>query len=266
MHGSEYRMKLQHIMNWRMWSLARGAAFTICLVLLPHPSLRGDDRSVRAAFKTQYEPHAKALWDFYSHFKAKIVDTVFLSKGKDRVRTGDAICSGNFFLLEVHNERQVGDARGSAVEETIVEGMNSRYGFTLGKKGGTDFVVKDVKMLHPGMRGELCYLTSPVASPLYGKQPYLELTRDETIRFLAFEDGPWQGKPAKKLQIQFDLPPKKNSSKPVTVDVNYFFSPEEGWICRGIRVQVVGQPNPDREDIFFYEQRANLRFPSLKRQ
>jgi hypothetical protein len=258
-------MKTQYIVTKRRWSLARGATFTICLVLLPLPSLRADDRSVREAFKTQYEPHAKDLWDFYAHFKAKIVDTEFRSNGKHRVRTGEAICSGNSFLLKVHNERRVGDAQGSPVEETIVEGMNSRYGFTLGKKGGTDFVVKEVKKLRPGERGDLCYLTSPVASPLYGKEPYLELTGDLMIRFVSFEDGPWQGKPAKKLQIQFDRPPKKNTAKPVTVDVSYFFSPEEGWICRGIRVQVVGKPHPAREDIFFYEQRANLRFPPLKR-
>lgn len=169
----------------------------------------------------------------------------------------EAICSGHFFLLKVRNERRAG--------VTTVEGMNSRYGLTLEQKGETDFTVREVDILRPSERGLLCFLTAPAASYLFGRLPFLELTRDETIRFVSFEDSPWQGKPAKKLQIQFSRPPQKNIRNPVAVDVSYFFSPEEGWICRGVRFQAVGQPHPDREDIFFYEQRSDLRLPPLKR-
>lgn len=250
-------MNTQFMVIFRLSSLARWVALSFCLILLPIPSLRADDKAVRDAFKTQYEPHAKDLWEYYSNFAAKIVSTQFFPKGKDDIETVEVTCSGRFFLLKARNERRVG--------ATFVEGMNSRYGLTLEQKGGTDFVVREVNLLQPGERGGPCFLTAPAASPLFGKQPYLELTRDDTIRFVSFEDSPWQGKSAKKLQIRYDRPPQKNIRKPVAVDVSYFFSPQEGWICRGMRFQAVGQPQPDREDVFFYEQRANSRFPPLKR-
>lgn len=63
-------------------AVARWTALALCLIFLPLPSLRGDDKSVCLAFRTQYEPHSKDLWDFYSHFTANIVNTQFSPMGR----------------------------------------------------------------------------------------------------------------------------------------------------------------------------------------
>ena len=254
---TDIRIRTNSFVGWLL--------LTACVAMLLVSHASADDKTLRNDFAKQYNPHATNLQYFYTNFEAKFVNTYHYPNGKKDVSFSDGKCSGENWLLG-NLGRTAADEKPelSSTRGKTIEGGNSRYEFTLTKRESNLYVVNSATVHQDGKLAPLCFLLAPVAGCLYGKQTFSKMTSDKSIQFLEFEDCIWQDKPAKKLKLQLINHYGNALQNTADIIVTYFFSPQDGWVCRGLQAHQSSKTDKIREDIYFYEQREGYRFPVLK--
>lgn len=96
------------------------------------------------------------------------------------------------------------------------------------------------------------------------KKTYLEIAQDPKTRIVEFEDCVWQGRPMKVLECQFSII-HPGTHKPVEVTRFFYFAPNDGWICCGLRGGVSPKTKEYIEELYFYEPEQGENLPKLKR-
>ncbi len=247
-----------------MRAVCRCLVSIACTLLLVSRSI-GDDHSVRSAFLEQYQPHAQAIQQHYTNIRIKFTRTIDYGNGKGQVDEGE----GKYNLLNY-----VLDGYGKGTNTTkpdiaskghrSIEGRNIRYAFTLLPTDDNQYVLTDLRIQQPGLPAPLLYMTVPFADYFLGRKSYLDMAMDETIEFLEFNDCVWENKPAKELKLRILVrnPPVQ---APFHVVAAYYFSPEEGWICRGRQTGWREGKSPTSADKYYYERQAGQAFPALVR-
>jgi hypothetical protein len=211
-----------------------------------------------------YEPHAEALQRFYRSIEARFKRTD-VGREESNVAEWEAKFDGQNYLFSGRTD-SVKNSNGDVASRgrPTIEGQNRLYSFGLIANAEGEYSIRSVTMTAPGTKQPLSILSVPIADFLRG-YTYLETAHDEGTRIICFEDRVWRAQPMKELRVHYTqtFPGSKESFHK---DVSYYFSAEEGWICRGQRwwderdtKQFVA------ETVYLYEIKQEQEFPSLKR-
>ncbi|MBX9579633.1 MAG: DUF1559 domain-containing protein [Gemmataceae bacterium] len=219
------------------------------------PVARGGDP--RAAFLADYDGPARQLREAYGNCTAKVTTTVFGKDGRPvQVMTQTIRMTGLSYVIESGSQSVRPDGQRTA-SAASVGGSNPRYGFTLmesRKKGG--YVLSEVQPA----AGRRDLVLSPLCFPFANQQPggrtYLDLVKNPNTTVVAYEDVPWQGRPAKRVVAEFGLIHPATRT-PITSRLGFLFRPDSGWVCCGEQ-SLPANPSdpPSLEDRYTYEARA----------
>lgn len=239
----------------------------ICCIVLYSACARGDDTAVRAAFKERYKPHADKLQRFYySNIRTKSVETLELTNGKQMFSVVDIRYDRtNVIFRSTRRSAKKEDPNSPALEFSEIEGSNARYDFRLKRKAEGQNVLVEARIHPPGKLLSPCYMAVPVASFFFGEKTFADMVEDESIPFLELAEGVWQNKPAMKLKVRLLRRFGKGNQETVGVFATYFFSPAEGWICRGMQGLTDDKASVTREEIYTYGPPGAEPYPPLQR-
>jgi hypothetical protein len=217
-----------------------------------------DDSSVRARFLEEYRPHARALEDYYGSVEFKSTRTDVGSENTV-VQDIQGKCDAEHVLVSV-SSKALKNSTGETYfhsASSLIDVRNPLYSFTVLPRG-EHYAVKDVNLPREGEKRPLCDISAPFAESLRG-MTYLEMGEDKETSFLALEDRVWQSEPMKVLRAEY-TDTRKNK-----LTIEYFFSPQNGWVCRGLRRWVTDAPGLSAEEIYFYEPKEGDPLSPLKR-
>ena len=230
----------------------RPSACLTALLVWGHAA-RGED--LRAAFLADYEGPAQRLRDEYGNCTAKVTTTVYGKDGRpNQVMTQTIKMSGLAYAIESTGQ-SIGAGGKRAAFAPQIEAGNPRYGFDLVDQG-KGYVISDVRPATTRPRPDLSPLCFPFANSQPSGRTYLELVKNPNTSVISYVDSSWQGRPAKRLVIEFGVVHPVNRTT-VTARYGFFFRPDEGWVCCG--TQSLGDnPNdpPSVEERYSYAARA----------
>ena len=235
------------------YSACLGVALSLCATAL------GDAPEVRARFLEEYRPHAGALEDYYGSAELKYTLTQFGPENTLIEEIQGKYDRGHYLLSTSGKAVKNSSGETYGHYQTPFDGRNPSYYFQLIGKRESGYKVKDLVLAEKGQRPSLCAMTVPFADALLG-MTFLEMGEDKGTGFLAWEDRAWRNEPMKVLRVEY-IDMHKN---PTTAE--YFFSPKDGWLCRGLRRWATGDPNPVVEEVYIYEPTQGEPFPALKRE
>lgn len=243
-----------------------------CIALSVPPSARGEKDLARESFLQQYQPHAKALESAYTNVRVKWRQSNEIEQGKLSV----GYIEGKYNRL---NYRW--NVRGATVDSKTkqvisrdkydsIDCRNTHYLFHLRRQEGSDQYFLRKINIYSGhepvldVQNSLSSFNAPYADYIK-KKTYLEVAQDPETHIVKFEDCLWQNKTRKALATRyiFNVPGSKRRADCITV---YYFSPEDGWICCGMKSYVAdGSEREGLEERYFYEAKEGDRLPALKR-
>jgi hypothetical protein len=227
----------------------------------------GEDNGLRERFLQAYRPHAKRIRDSYTNVHLKYHFFQDHGDGKSSGWYLDAKLKDFNYLLE--GESVTIDNRTKQVlnrGKRSITSQNPLYTFELDPADKGEYVVRKLDIHGERKPARLLVLSAPYADVLK-LQTYLEIAQDDTNHIISFEDCIWQTKPAKVLKAQFSYIDPQTKKLTVSPYVNeYFFSPEEGWVCCGRKLYAIdGSKASAYEDRYYYEARSGEELPALKR-
>jgi hypothetical protein len=234
-----------------------GSLAALTLGLLISCPVHAESSNARTQFLEQYQPNAKALQDYYSNVVYKLVHTT-VGPENTLVDEAEGKCALGCYLCTVGGKaikNNTGETYAHTMQRT--EGGNSSYSFTVLRKENGGYAAKDVTLLKKGDQSLFFTASVPFANA-FRQMTYLDIARDTDTIFLALEDRVWQNEPVKVLRTEYtDLFKNRTTAE-------YYFSPTNGWLCRGERVATTGG-SQYVEETYFYESRESEPFPALKR-
>ncbi len=242
--------------------------FHVCiwLVVSITPSVLADDTLSRELFLQQYVPHAKLLEEAYTNIYVKYHFLDDGGKGKasgwylnGKYNRRNSFVEGESVLVDTQTKQEIYRNKTKSIAC-----VNNLYSFELYPSEDGQYVLQKLDMHNEANKPDLSMLSVPYAD-VDRKKSYLEIAQDETTRIISFEDRLWQGKTRKELKTGFTRihPPTKERLNQI---VDYYFSPEDGWICYGKRNYLKeGSKHQWSEQRYYYETKNTEQLPALKR-
>jgi hypothetical protein len=225
-------------------------------VLLSHASgalAAGGDKQVRATFRNEYEPHAMQQVNFYTNTRLKFKTTRENPGGTGFIILGEGKLHGNSYLLDVTTNTLEKSKNGQDTNATrIIEGRNPRYQFTLAPKEENAYLLTELTIPDSAKPSAMCFLTFPFADYRYSKQPFLDMAKDETVEFLDLQECTWEKRSAKKLRVRLSARYGTGKGKSFELNVNFYFSPADRWICYGSECCETKKTSLIRREIYYY--------------
>lgn len=119
------------------------------------------------------------------------------------------------------------------------------------------YILSGVKPAAKRSQPELSPLVFPFAEQQPAARTYLDLVKNPNTTVLSYDDGTWQGRPAKRLVVEFGIV-HPTTKLPLTVRTAYYFRPDYGWVCVGSQGLDRERPDtpPSDESRYTYEPRA----------
>lgn len=238
--------------------LPRWMGLACCLGAVFISTTSAEDATVRRRFQEEYRPRAQALMDYYGSVEVKYTTTT-VGGENTIIQDIKGKCDLRHFLL-TGSYRAVKNGSGEtyANSDSKIEGRNPRYSFNLSPKAEGRFKVQNVTLSKDGETPFMCCINAPYADSIRGIT-FLEMGDDKGTNFLSLEDRQWQNETMKALRAEY-VDSLKN---PLTIE--YYFSPQNAWLCRGLRRWVTDAPDVYTEEIYSYEPGTGEPFPPLKK-
>jgi hypothetical protein len=249
--------------NWQ-WSVVVAAWIS----LLAAPLGRGQSEVNRSRFLAEYQPRAALIEQRYSNV---FFDLITTGDAGDKQHISQLIGKFNRrnFLLKNKSYKLVQKDTGKVLNEyeykegEAVSCRNALYSFALRPGNGGEHVLHDLKIYNVTHETAFCYMTAPYAS-WEDKRTYLDIAQDPKTQITSFMDCLWQGKPMKVLECKFSII-HPSTHKLVEVSRNFYFAPNDVWICRGLDSGSDPKNAEYLEEIYFYEPESGQQLPKLKR-
>jgi hypothetical protein len=240
--------------------IGRQMPFNFLVVLafsINSPILADSPNNVQARFLEQYGPNAKALQDYYNNIEFKSTRTT-IGPENTLVDEINGKCALGCFL---------GTGGGKAIKnktgetyfdrKPYIEGINPSYSFKVARKESGNYAARDVTLAKQGEQSALGDISVPFANS-FRRMTYLDIAKNADTTFLALEDHVWQNQPVKMLRTEYTDMFKSRTT------AEYYFLPENGWLCRGQRLSTT-DASEYAEEIYSYEPREGEPFPALRR-
>ena len=227
-------------------------------------AVAGDEEWNRKRFLSEYEPYAKLIEQNYSNIEVTFTATTDrpngnLAKRKTQGRFNrlNYLLSGSSELFDKTGKKMTRD-RPPGEEAMYVR--NRLYAFTVYRKQDGPWTVKQLDINSATSSPALCELCVPYADAFFLKKTYLEIGQDQTFHLTDFSDFMWHDKPVKRLAVEFTRP-GKDSGPDQKCKADYFFLPENHWVCTGLKAEFV---DGSVETDYRYEPSAGEEYPPLK--
>jgi hypothetical protein len=227
-------------------------------------ALGGDD--ARERFCTEYGPHGAELAKHFANVRVAHRTTVPFTDGRAQVKDGEGTMSNDQYLSR---ERSTvigpGEKAGSDKPDQLpgVYCTNSKYSFSLGRSKG-EYAITDVSVHGVDKRLILPFPAAPYADWQRGLS-YAAVGADAETNVIAYRDAEWQGKPVKELLTSYTYREPKTGKK-TEIKCSYFFAPQDGWVCGGVRyyLEAAGKQTTWLDWVYVYSSNGSSP-PSLKR-
>jgi hypothetical protein len=237
----------------------------IGIVFILSSTAFGEESGLRNIFFEHYLPHAKQLEESYSNIHVKYHFYQVGANGKSNGWLLDGKYNRLNYSLEGVSaifDNQTKQPVSRDAKKTI-SCRNAFYTFDLRPGENDQYILDKLDIYKPVNPPELGTLNVPYAD-VDRKKTYLEIAQDEATRIVGFNDIRWQNKLRKVLKTQF-IQIDRRSKKSFTMTEEYYFSPEDNWVCCGKR-GYENTPGPEYiEERYYYEAKGGDQLPALKR-
>lgn len=246
--------------------IARLRLAGICIMISITSAAVGDENILRERFLKQYQPHAKLLEDSYTNIYVKYH---FFKDGNNGKSDGWYLDGKynrlNFFVEGVH--ATLDNKTNRVISRSNVKSISCRnalYSFDLVSGDNGQYVLSKLDVYEAANTTDLGMLNVPYADVIR-KKTYLEIAQDKATQIIGLEDHIWQNKMRWVLKTKF-VHIHQQSKKPLEVIVEYYFSPEDTWVCCGKRWYAAdGSESKGIEERYYYEAKEGDQLSKLKR-
>jgi hypothetical protein len=262
------------VLSWALVNVpAARFLLGLCIVLCDAYPARSDKAPARESFLQQYEPHAEALEGAYTNVYVKWRQSNEIEQGKLAVAYIDGKYNRVSYCWNIGRSATVDTKTKQVIssrKDDSIDCRNAHYLFRLWRQDENhEYFLKKLN-IYSGhepvldVQNSLSPFNVPYADYIK-KKTYLEVAQDPETHIVTFEDCLWQNKTRKALTTRFFINDPGSKRQVDCINV-YYFSPEDGWICCGMKSYVAdGSAREGLEERYFYEAKEGGQFPPLKR-
>lgn len=246
----------------------RSALASVLIGALTAPLAQGESELNRSRFLEAYQPHAEQLEKRYSDIFFEFI-TTFDAGANKQISQATGKFNRQNFLLKSKSYKLVQKDTGKILQEhenkegATIDGRNALYSFALSPGNGGEYVLRDLTIYDATQETVFCFLTAPYAN-WEDKRTFLEIAQDPKTQIVSFVDRIRNDKPVRLLECKYSII-YPGTHKLCEVTRNFYFDPNNGWICCGLDTGA-DPDSPDYiEEIYLYEPEPGERLPKLKR-